>query len=302
MLSIASEAYPLIKTGGLADVVGALPSALAREGVEARTLLPGYPQVLASSSTPSGSTTIPYLFGGYARSARRRARRGSTSSCSKRRISMIGRAIRILAPTAATGPTTPNATPRWRASAPTSAKGAVDELHARRRAGARLAGRRSRPPISITTAARGRATVVTVHNIAFQGHYPVALFPTLGLPPTRSRSTASNISAASATSRRACRSRTASPRCRRPMRAEIMTPEFGMALDGLLETRAAVVQASSTGSTTRCGTRRPTRPCAKLSRAARRQRERKVAPRCRSGSAWSPIATAPLFGVVSRLD
>ena len=47
VLSIASEAYPLIKTGGLADVVGALPSALAREGVEARTLLPGYPQVLS---------------------------------------------------------------------------------------------------------------------------------------------------------------------------------------------------------------------------------------------------------------
>ncbi|MBI4046103.1 MAG: glycogen/starch synthase, partial [Devosia nanyangense] len=29
VLSVASEAYPLIKTGGLADVAGALPAALA---------------------------------------------------------------------------------------------------------------------------------------------------------------------------------------------------------------------------------------------------------------------------------
>ena len=46
VLSVASEAYPLIKTGGLADVAGALPAALAREGFAARTLLPGYPAVL----------------------------------------------------------------------------------------------------------------------------------------------------------------------------------------------------------------------------------------------------------------
>ncbi len=32
VLSVASEVYPLIKTGGLADVAGALPPALARAG------------------------------------------------------------------------------------------------------------------------------------------------------------------------------------------------------------------------------------------------------------------------------
>jgi starch synthase len=41
VLSVASEVFPLIKTGGLADVVGALPAALAQEGVKVRTLLPG---------------------------------------------------------------------------------------------------------------------------------------------------------------------------------------------------------------------------------------------------------------------
>ena len=34
VLSVASEAFPLIKTGGLADVVGALPGALAPLGIK----------------------------------------------------------------------------------------------------------------------------------------------------------------------------------------------------------------------------------------------------------------------------
>ena len=45
VLSVASEIYPIIKTGGLADVAGALPAALKAEGVETRTLVPGYPAV-----------------------------------------------------------------------------------------------------------------------------------------------------------------------------------------------------------------------------------------------------------------
>ena len=47
VLSVASEVYPLIKTGGLADVAGALPAALAPQGVSMRTLVPGYPAVMA---------------------------------------------------------------------------------------------------------------------------------------------------------------------------------------------------------------------------------------------------------------
>ncbi len=46
VLSVASEAVPLVKTGGLADVVGALPAALASHWVATTTLLPGYPAVL----------------------------------------------------------------------------------------------------------------------------------------------------------------------------------------------------------------------------------------------------------------
>jgi len=38
VLSVASEIYPIIKTGGLADVAGALPLALAAEGIEVRSI------------------------------------------------------------------------------------------------------------------------------------------------------------------------------------------------------------------------------------------------------------------------
>ena len=38
----ASEAMPLVKTGGLADVVGALPKALAKQGAEVTVVLPKY--------------------------------------------------------------------------------------------------------------------------------------------------------------------------------------------------------------------------------------------------------------------
>ena len=46
VLFVASEAYPLVKTGGLADVAGALPPALAKAGEDVRIMLPAYPQAL----------------------------------------------------------------------------------------------------------------------------------------------------------------------------------------------------------------------------------------------------------------
>jgi starch synthase len=45
-LHVASELYPLLKTGGLADVVGALPPALLALGADVRVLLPGFPAVV----------------------------------------------------------------------------------------------------------------------------------------------------------------------------------------------------------------------------------------------------------------
>lgn len=46
LLFVTSEAHPLIKTGGLADVAASLPRALLKRGHSVRLLLPAYPQVL----------------------------------------------------------------------------------------------------------------------------------------------------------------------------------------------------------------------------------------------------------------
>ncbi|MCA9534620.1 MAG: glycogen synthase GlgA [Myxococcales bacterium] len=46
VLHVLSELYPLIKTGGLADVGGALTLALQERGVDVHVLLPGYPAVM----------------------------------------------------------------------------------------------------------------------------------------------------------------------------------------------------------------------------------------------------------------
>ena len=48
MLAVTPEIFPLIKTGGLADVTGALPVALAGQGVATRTLIPGYATVMSA--------------------------------------------------------------------------------------------------------------------------------------------------------------------------------------------------------------------------------------------------------------
>lgn len=67
VLSVASEAFPLIKTGGLADVVGALPAALAPHDVSMRVLLPGYPKVMDALRGGRELWYYDDFFGGEAR-------------------------------------------------------------------------------------------------------------------------------------------------------------------------------------------------------------------------------------------
>ncbi len=67
VLAVASEVYPIIKTGGLADVAGALPIALKAHGVEMRTLVPGYPDVMRLLSGAEEIRRWPDYFGGPGR-------------------------------------------------------------------------------------------------------------------------------------------------------------------------------------------------------------------------------------------
>jgi len=69
VLHVCSEIFPLLKTGGLADVVGALPAAQIAEGIDTRVLIPGFPdikkgvkdtQLVATLQTFAGSVELHY--------------------------------------------------------------------------------------------------------------------------------------------------------------------------------------------------------------------------------------------------
>ena len=62
VLFATSEAYPFIKTGGLGDVAGALPSELVKLGVDARVILPYYSDIAdkyKSTMSYIGNLSVP---------------------------------------------------------------------------------------------------------------------------------------------------------------------------------------------------------------------------------------------------
>ncbi|MCB1865392.1 MAG: glycogen synthase GlgA [Chromatiales bacterium] len=58
ILFVASEVQPLVKTGGLADVAGALPAALVETGHDCRILLPAYPAVTKALGRARATATL----------------------------------------------------------------------------------------------------------------------------------------------------------------------------------------------------------------------------------------------------
>jgi starch synthase len=237
VLSVVSEIYPVVKTGGLADVAGALPLALRTEGIEVRTLVPGYPAAISALETATAVLSLPSLFGGPARLLA-----GSHG----------GLDLFVLdAPHLFARPGNPYLGPdgkdwpdnafRFAALAQVAAEigqGGVpsfvpDVVHGHDwQAGLMPAylhyGHRRRP-----------GTIMTVHNLAFQGRCPRELLGTLGLPPESFSVTGveyyGSISFLKAGLQFADRITTVSP----TYAQEIQGGEQGMGLDGLLRTRAA---------------------------------------------------------------
>ena len=302
VLSVASELYPLVKTGGLADVAGALPGALAAEGVAVRTLLPGYPVVLRRLE---GAQTLYHygdLFGAPAR-----LRRGRCGALELLAIDAPHLYDRPGNPyTDAHGRDWPDNAQRFAALSRVAADlglgrcGAAagprpDVVHAHDwQAGLVPAylhhARAARP-----------ATVVTVHNLAFQGLFPAGLLGALGLPPEALAyddvEYHGRIGFLKAGLQHADAITTVSP----TYAAEVCTPEAGMGLDGLLRWRAAALTGILNGIDTEVWN-----PCTDALVAARYTAEapdaraaNKAALQARFGLAAEP--RAPLFAVVSRL-
>ena len=67
VLFVASECAPFVKTGGLADVIGAVPKALKPLGADVRVLLPAYPTLTEVLAGGAVVAEFDDLFGGPAR-------------------------------------------------------------------------------------------------------------------------------------------------------------------------------------------------------------------------------------------
>jgi len=238
VLSVAAELYPLVKTGGLADVAGALPGALAAEGVTVRTLVPGYPAVLSALEAGAAVTELPPLMGGSARLLSGRA--AGLELFVLDAPHLYARVGLYLGPD---GRDWPDNAQRFAALSQVAARigrGAApgftpDIVHAHDwQAGLALA-------YLALGAQRGvarPATVMTVHNIAFPGLFPATLLAELDLPVSAFTTAGieyfGQISFLKAGLQFADRITTVSP----TYAQEILGPAAGMGFDGVLRAQA----------------------------------------------------------------
>jgi starch synthase len=244
-LSVASEIFPLIKTGGLADVAGALPAALLSEGIETRSLVPGYPAVLGALGRADEVLALPTCYGGAAR-----VLGGSVADLDLFVLDAPHLFARPGNPyVTADGTDWPDNALRFAALGRVAAaigKGAIptfvpEVVHAHDwQAGLTHAflhySERPRP-----------GTIMTVHNLAYQGKFPQELLGEIGLPAHAFTMDGveyyGGIGFLKAGLRFADRITTVSPTYAR----EIQQPDAGMGLDGLLRGRADVLSGILNG-------------------------------------------------------
>jgi len=246
VLHVGAELYPWVKTGGLGDVLAALPSALVAQGVDARLCLPGLPAFLDAFSTSDvvrlqtpfaaerirvASTYLPagrvgaYLVdhppfydragGPYG------GQDGREWPDNFRRFGLLSWVAAALGQ---------GADPNWR----------PDIVHAHDwHAG--LA------PAYLKAQAEPVASVMTIHNLAYTGYFPAGVFPELSLPPPffgiDGVEFYGGVSFLKAGLAYADRLTTVSP----TYAAEIQTSEFGNGLDGFLRRRADVLSGILNG-------------------------------------------------------
>ncbi len=305
VLSVASEVFPLVKTGGLADVAGALPAALARHGVEVRTLVPGYPGVVEKLERSDVIFSFPELFGGPATLL--------SATAAGLDLFVIDAPHLYARPgnpyVDSHGSDWPDNAQRFAALSLVAAEVGMGVLRSYRphvihahdwQAGLAPAYLHYRAPTKPPS--RRPGTVLTVHNLAFQGHFPAALLHTLLLPPEALSIDGveyfGGIGFLKAGLQFADRITTVSP----TYAAEIETPEGGMGLDGLLHHRSEVVSGIVNGLDDAIWNPAtdPHLPAKYNAARLARRKENKSALKERFGITSAP--EAPLFAVVSRLS
>ncbi len=235
VLSVTSEIYPLIKTGGLADVTGALPLAMQKHGVSMKTLVPGYPAVMQALKNAKTVHSFETLMGGPAKLMSGKGKGLDVFVLDAPHL-FNREGNPYLGPD---GKDWPDNAQRYAALSQVAAdlsRGALgnykaDILH--------LHDWQSALAAVYVKYRGGPKTIVTVHNIAFQGQFPAAYFGILDLPPQAFAIDGlefygnvgflkGGLSCADAIT-------TVSP----TYANEICTSDYGMGLEGLLQARRA---------------------------------------------------------------
>ena len=247
----ASEAAPLAQVGGLGDVMRALPAALARRGRAVRRFLPAYRGIDRNGFAPDGSVGVPlgpqHLEAGF---VSRREPDGVWTTLvvsddlfghdgiyapgegeeleSARRFILFCRAIHERARALAPGPAV---------------------LHAHDWQAALL-------PLLVRFEWRDGetrpATILTIHNIGYQGHFPAAILSALSLDPAQQTALYrtdgieyhGGVNFLKAGLLYADRVTAVSP----SYAAEIATPAGGFGLDGVVRQRGAEVSGILNGA------------------------------------------------------
>ena len=249
VLHAAAEVFPFLKTGGLADVMGALPQALVASGADVRLVLPGFPAFLQALQQPKLVCEIGAQFG----AARVSLRRGMLPGCAV--VAYVIDAPHLYAREgnpylAPDGSEWPDNLQRFAllgwvaahlASGELDTSWKPDILHVHDWHAAMACAYGAAHPVSRTP------TVFTVHNLAYQGLFDAADFHLLGLG-SRFMSSAGlefhgQISFMKAGLAYAHRVTTVSP----SYAAEMATPEFGCGLEGLIRARGADVSGILNG-------------------------------------------------------
>jgi starch synthase len=303
VLQAAAEIFPLVKTGGLADVMGALPQALAGQGADVRLLLPGLPAIADAVLHQKPVAELGPLFGAgrvtlmlgrmpyshlpvYVVDAPYRYRRDGSPYQSPdghewddnvQRFALLGWVGAHLA----AGELDPDWTP--------------DVLHAHDwHAGMACAYMAAHPPTRAQS-------VFTVHNLAYQGVFPPGDFALLGLPSRFMASTGlefhHQLSFMKAGLKFARRITTVSPN----YATEIATPEFGFGLDGVIRGRGADVSGILNGIDTEVWDPAHDTALAARYTAADVAGKSRCKAELQQVLGLAPDPAAPLVGVVSRL-
>jgi starch synthase len=236
VLFAAAECVPFVKTGGLADVVGALPGALGKVGAEARVLLPrygslaldvdGFEKAAAFDDLFGGPATVlagraagvnvllldaPHLFGRdgnpYVRTD------GTDWPDNAQRFAGLSRAAALIARDGVAG---------WR----------PDLVHAHD-------WHTGLVPDFLAVERVAVPSVLTLHNVAYQGLFPASAVEALGLSAARFTNDGfdhyGRLSFLKAGITAASKVTTVSP----TYATELATPEFGMGLDGAIVARGS---------------------------------------------------------------